>query len=152
MVPYLDFVNNATIEMDPSEYTGDDFHSIPYGARFSVKRGVKIILDVESFDYAYFERGARGFKVALSDARDKAVINQEGYYVAPGKRSFLNDEIQLWLFSDPLITSVTLLCPQPFLNYHKKTKNKEPGNLAAGGSCYVFFDTISKNQIFFFLW
>ena len=120
MVPYLDFVNNATIEMDPSEYTGDDFHSIPYGARFSVKRGVKIILDVESFDYAYFERGARGFKVALSDARDKAVINQEGYYVAPGKISFLNDEIQLWLFSDPLITSVTFLCPQPFVHYHKK--------------------------------
>ena len=39
---------------------------------------------MESFDYAYFPRGSRGFKVALSDARDKAVINQEGYYVAPG--------------------------------------------------------------------
>jgi hypothetical protein len=50
-----------------------------------VKRGVKLILDVESFDYAYFPRGARGFKVAMSDGRDKAVINQEGYYVAPGR-------------------------------------------------------------------
>jgi hypothetical protein len=84
MVPYLDFVNNLTINLDPEEYTGEHFHSIPYGARFSVKRGLKLILDVESFDYAYFPRGARGFKVALSDARDKAVINQEGYYVNPG--------------------------------------------------------------------
>ena len=33
MVPYLDFVNNATIDLDPAEYTGVHFHSIPYGAR-----------------------------------------------------------------------------------------------------------------------
>ena len=59
--------------------------------RFSVKRGLKLIMDVESFDYAYFPRGSRGFKVALSDGRDKAVINQEGFYVAPGS---LQDEIR----------------------------------------------------------
>jgi hypothetical protein len=88
MVPYLDFVNNATIDVPPEDYTGNDFHSIPYGAKFSVKRGLKLIMDVESFDYAYFPRGSKGFKVALSDARDKAVINQEGYYVSTG----------IWLF------------------------------------------------------
>ena len=90
MVPYLDFVNNLTIDVDPAEYTGEDFHSIPYGARFSVKRGIKLILDVESFDYAYFPRGARGFKVALSDGRDKAVVNQEGYYVMPGLSNYFS--------------------------------------------------------------
>lgn len=85
MVPYLDFVNNDTIEVPPEDYTGENFHSIPYGAKFSVKRGLKLILDVESFDYAYFPRGSKGIKVALSDARDKAVVNQEGYYVSTGK-------------------------------------------------------------------
>jgi hypothetical protein len=42
-------------------------------------------MDVESFDYAYFPRSARGFKIALSAATDKAVINQDGFYVRPGK-------------------------------------------------------------------
>lgn len=55
-----------------------------------MKRGLKLIMDVESFDYAYFPRGSRGFKVALSDGRDKAVINQEGFYVAPGTKQLIN--------------------------------------------------------------
>jgi hypothetical protein len=29
-------------------------------------------------------RGANGFRVAVGDARDKVVINQDGYYVSPG--------------------------------------------------------------------
>ena len=51
---------------------------------------MKLIVDVESFDYAYFPRGSRGFKVALSDASDKAVINQDGYYVKPGLLILVN--------------------------------------------------------------
>ena len=50
---------------------------------------------MESFDYAYYPRGARGFKVALSDASDKAVINQEGFYVAPG--NYVNRKSMLTL-------------------------------------------------------
>jgi len=34
------------------------------------------VLDVESFDYAYFPRGSKGFRVALSNANDQAAINQ----------------------------------------------------------------------------
>jgi hypothetical protein len=41
-------------------------------------------MDVESFDYAYFPRSAKGFKIALNDATDKAVINQDGFYIRPG--------------------------------------------------------------------
>ena len=74
--------------MDPSNYTGDHFHSIPFGAANGVQNGLKMILDVESFDYAYFPRAARGLKVAIADARDKAVINQDGYYLMPGKYFF----------------------------------------------------------------
>jgi hypothetical protein len=42
-------------------------------------------MDVESFDYAYFPRSAGGLKIALNDATDKAVINQDGFYIRPGK-------------------------------------------------------------------
>ena len=70
--------------MDPSNYTSDHFHSIPNGAKNGVPKGLKLIIDVESFDYAYFPRSSRGLKVAISDARDKAVISQDGYYLRPG--------------------------------------------------------------------
>ncbi len=49
---FQDFVNNATINVDPADYTGDDFHNIPYGARFSVKRGVKVTIFF--FNYLFF--------------------------------------------------------------------------------------------------
>ena len=84
MFPYLDFVNNETIPIDPSQYSSKHYHSIPYGAKNGVKRGMKLIIDVESYDYAYYPRGSKGVKVALKDARDKAVISQDGFYVAPG--------------------------------------------------------------------
>ena len=87
MVPHLDFVNNETVHIDPSNYTGEHFHSIPYGANNGVRRGIKLILDVESYNYAYHPRASRGLKVALKDARDKAFISQDGFYVAPGNNS-----------------------------------------------------------------
>ena len=56
----------------------DDFLKFPHDFR--------LIIDVESFDYAYFPRSARGFKIALNAATDKAVINQDGFYIRPGKK------------------------------------------------------------------
>ena len=41
------------------------------------------------FDYAYFSRGAKGAKLVLSDHRDKAVVNQDGFYVAPGTEKLI---------------------------------------------------------------
>jgi hypothetical protein len=41
------------------DYSGDHYHSIPYGAKNGVKKGMKLIIDVESFDYAYYPRGSR---------------------------------------------------------------------------------------------
>lgn len=43
---------------------------------FSIQNGMTLVLDVESFDYAYFPRGSRGFRVALSNANDQAAIYQ----------------------------------------------------------------------------
>ena len=84
ITPYLDFVNNKTKDLPPSSYTGMDYHNIPKGARNGIKNGLKLMIDVESYDYAYFPRGAKGFRVVLADSRDKAVINQDGFYVAAG--------------------------------------------------------------------
>ena len=35
--------------------------------------GLKLILDVESFDYAFTDRGALGFRMSTSDARDQEI-------------------------------------------------------------------------------
>ncbi len=43
-------------DLDPSEYTSEHFHTIPIGAKNGEKKGLKMILDVETFDYAYFTR------------------------------------------------------------------------------------------------
>lgn len=72
--------------MNPSDYKADFFHHIPPGTRNGENRGLKVVLDVESYDYAYFPRSAKGFKIAVVDARDKAVMQQDGYYIKPGKR------------------------------------------------------------------
>ena len=48
------------------------------------QNGLKVVLDVESFDYAYFVRGAKGLRVAIANALDQAVVNQDGFYIAPG--------------------------------------------------------------------
>jgi hypothetical protein len=52
--------------------------------------GLKLVLDAEHYDYGYFPRGARGFRVALSAATDQAIINQDGFYISPGMITKVN--------------------------------------------------------------
>ena len=95
ITPFLDFQNPKTKDVHPSNYTGEDFISIPKGAtRNGIKNGLKVILDVENYDYAYFERGAKGFRAVVGDARDKAVINQNGFYIAAG----MENQIEIKIF------------------------------------------------------
>ncbi len=54
----------------------EHWHQIPKGAKNGLQNGLKLVLDVESFDYAYFIRGAKGFRVAIASALDQAVVNQ----------------------------------------------------------------------------
>ena len=87
IVPYLNLINPETRNLDPSnEISNSLYHTIPTGAKNGLQNGLKIVLDVENFDYAYFPRGAKGFRVALTNALDQAVINQDGFYIAPGKK------------------------------------------------------------------
>ncbi len=89
IVPHLDLVNNETIYLDPEFYNGKHFHSIPRGVKNGIQNGLKLVLDIEHYDYGFFARGAKGLRVALSAATDQAVINQDGFYIAPGLSSIL---------------------------------------------------------------
>ncbi len=85
IVPYLDFVNPKTKEIDPKNYSVEDFLSIQRGVKNGLKYGLKVLLDLESFDYAYYPRESQGFMVALSNAEDQPVISQDGFYISPGQ-------------------------------------------------------------------
>jgi hypothetical protein len=86
IVPHLDFVDSRTKRLDPmTGYRAKDFLSIPTRAKNGPRFGLKMILDLESFDYAYFPRESQGFLVALTDAADQPVINQDGFYLSPGE-------------------------------------------------------------------
>ncbi len=85
----MDFVNPKTKDIKNTlDYGVGDFLSIPRGVKNGLTYGLKILLDLESFDYAYFPRESQGFLVALSNAADQPVINQDGFYVSPGRNSF----------------------------------------------------------------
>ncbi len=76
IVPYLDFENPKTVNVPPSQYTGLDYRTVPRGAKNGIQNGLKLMLDVEGYDYAYSTRGAKGLRIVLGDQRDKQVVNQ----------------------------------------------------------------------------
>ena len=40
-------------------------------------------------DYAYFSHGAKGFRVDITDSRNKPIVEQNGYLVAPGSETLI---------------------------------------------------------------
>ena len=72
--PQIDFGSRNLTNMSAE----DRYINKPRGVRNGVKNGLKILLDVEGFDYAYYPRAAKGFMVAVSDAAGKAIIEQQG--------------------------------------------------------------------------
>ena len=87
ITPFLDFENPETKDVHPSNYTGTDFINTPRGVtRNGIENGLKVILDVEDYEYAYSSFDGNGFLAEVGDARDKAYINQNGFYIAPGKK------------------------------------------------------------------
>ncbi len=82
IIPHLHFVDPRTKDSENLDFNLR--HSIPPGVKHGLENGLKLVLDVESFDYAYDQRRSTGFKAALTNSLDAAVINQEGFYIAPG--------------------------------------------------------------------
>ena len=54
------------------------------GVKNGVNNGVRFLIDAEAFDYAYHHRASKGFMIALADQRDRAVVYQNGFYIATG--------------------------------------------------------------------
>ena len=68
IVPYLDFENPNTTEMNGNDYTDEMWNEIPEGnARSGVRNGLRLLVDVENFEYASSDIGASGVKVSPID-------------------------------------------------------------------------------------
>ena len=92
--PQLDFVNQKTKDLPTEQYTGkgylsldfleycllaaEDFLSIQPNSKTGMENGLRLLVDVETFEYSYYPRGSEGFNVALADSRDRAVVRQQG--------------------------------------------------------------------------
>ena len=68
----------------PDQYTGEHWHSQPKGSISGEFGGIKLILDVETFDASYYGEDSSGFRIAFSDLRDKPLITRDGFMVSTG--------------------------------------------------------------------
>ena len=84
LYPYLDFENPRTKNLKNRQYDPEFLGDVKFGVRNGIKNGMEVVLDAEIFDYAYFYRQSSGFMVAFADNRDKAIVNQKGFFVQPG--------------------------------------------------------------------
>ena len=94
--PQLDFENNATKNIDVSQYQSkyapytclvlvyifmyldEDYLNIKPGARNGQRNGLTILLDVDAFEYEFFPKSSKGFIVALSSAGERPMVRQNG--------------------------------------------------------------------------
>ena len=58
--------------------SAEDFLLISPHSKTGMENGLRLMVDVEAFEYSYFPRGSEGFDVALADSRDRAVVRQQG--------------------------------------------------------------------------
>ena len=80
ITPFLNF----ELKKMSTEINGIDYHSVPKGMRNGIQNGLEVVIDVESFENAYFPRQAIGIAAVVADARDKVVVQQSGFNIAPG--------------------------------------------------------------------
>ena len=102
--PYLDFENPHTKDATDRQYKGEYLNNVTYGVRNGLKNGLDIMADAEIFDYAYFFRHSSGFMVSLADNRDKAIINQKGFYIAPGTTNLVSMTAEIMNITEAAIS------------------------------------------------
>ena len=86
--PYINFVNPKTRDRDPQTLTGEEWHLQAKGSKNGLIGGLKLVLDVESFDFVHSGKTTVGFRLEFSDQRDKSTIRQDGCYISPGTTKF----------------------------------------------------------------
>ena len=85
IAPYLYFVNPESMNLDPVNYTAKHWHSQPRGAYNGQFGGIKLLLDVDSFDTSFAGKESVGFRLVFSNVRDAPMVRQDGYLISPGK-------------------------------------------------------------------
>ena len=104
-------MENETSDSDGNYLDDSVWLHIPRGALSGPDGGLKLLLDVESFDSAYSTFD--GLVVAFLDQRDLPVIAQDGFMVSPGKN--ILPFFQLTYFTHFLVANVTTsLCQTAF--------------------------------------
>jgi hypothetical protein len=71
---YINFVNPKTRDRDPQTLIGEEWHLQPKGSKNGLIGGLKLVLDVESFDFVHSGKTTVGFRLEFSDQRDKSTI------------------------------------------------------------------------------
>ena len=54
------------------------------GSKTGKDNGYTMLLDIESFDYSYYNEGSEGLKLALVHHLDMPIMRQKGFHIAPG--------------------------------------------------------------------
>merc|ERR1719483_478817 len=93
LFPQLDFVNQNTKDLPTDQYTAEDFHSIQPNSKAGMENGLRLLVDVETFEYSFFPRGSEGLNIALANSRDRAVVTQQGFYIKPGTESMVSMQV-----------------------------------------------------------
>jgi hypothetical protein len=75
-------VNPETNQLDPNTYTGKHWHSVPKGSQNGNYGGIRFLLDVESYAFAYMGKDSVGFRITFADAQDKPTVTQDAYLLS----------------------------------------------------------------------
>ncbi len=86
--PYLNFVYEKTKDLDPKDYTTENWLTNIRGSQNGDNGGIKILLDVETFDFTFSNTDSHGFKIVFGDQRDIQIITQDGYSISTGNIIF----------------------------------------------------------------
>ena len=54
------------------------------GSQTGKDHGFTMLFDVEAFDYAFYNEGSEGLKLALVHHLDMPIMRQKGFHIAPG--------------------------------------------------------------------
>ena len=80
ITPNLDFNPNEQTK----DYSSSQFYDIQRGfAKDGMSHGLQVTLDMEHYDHAMI-LDSIGFKMGLSDARDKMMVGNQGFNIQPG--------------------------------------------------------------------
>ena len=81
--------------------------NINIGTKNGQKNGLYIVVDIETFEYAYF-RGGMGVTIGLSDLGERTFIRHEGSYISPGTENIIPIDIEGYEATEDALNSYSI--------------------------------------------